>query len=88
MVGGIMCHDLDREEETLFSRKTTMGLSTICREIRTEDYKVPMFFKVPQKTNNRRVCGWTRVSTRWDYSVELECLSGPEGTFCVNVTLD
>ena len=24
----------------------------------------------------------------WDYSVELECLSGPEGTVSVNVTLD
>ena len=23
----------------------------------------------------------------WDYSVELECLSGPEGTVCVDVTV-
>ena len=65
MGGEKMCRDLDLEEEILFSRKTTMGLSTISREIRTEDYKVPMLFKVPQKTNNRRVCGWTRASTRW-----------------------
>ena len=60
-----MCHDLDPEEEILFSRKTIMGLSTISREIRTEECKVPMLFKVPQKTNNRRVFGWTRASTRW-----------------------
>ena len=60
-----MCHDLDLEEETLFSRKTTMGHSTTSREIRTEECKVPMLFKVPQKTNNRQVFGWTRASTRW-----------------------
>ena len=47
LVGGKMYHDLDREEETSFSRKTTMGLSTTSREIRTEECKVPMLFKVP-----------------------------------------
>ena len=65
MVGEIMCQDLDREVEILFSRKTIMALSTISREIRTEDCKVPMLFKVPQKTNNRQVFGWTRASTHW-----------------------
>ena len=24
----------------------------------------------------------------WDYSVELECLSGPEGTVCVNMSVN
>ena len=24
----------------------------------------------------------------WDYSVELECLSGPEGTVCVNLSVN
>ena len=65
MVGEKMYRDLDREVETSFSRKTIMGLSTTSREIRTEDFKVPMLFKAPQKTNNRRVFGWTRASTRW-----------------------
>ena len=69
--GEKMCHDLDPEEEILFSRKTIMGLSTISREIRTEDYKVPMLFKVPQKTNNQQVFGWTRASTRWSTGITV-----------------